>query len=133
MPAEWITRPSREEITTLQRHFTYVNEPGCGFMFDVDAHGHVVTSNDAARENYARALAATEAGTMNDHGNVEFTSDWWNPGTIRCGCGQPLHLSGTDTTACPCGNEYSSSAQLLRANWREFCRETGELTDDLDD
>jgi len=129
MPAEWITKPGHEEINSPQRHFTYVNDPGCGFMFDVNQAGEVMFSTELARENYALALREVQAGTMVDHGTVNFTNDVWNPGTIRCGCGQPLNLSGGDTTTCTCGNEYNSCAQLLRANWREFCRETGELDD----
>ncbi|WP_221091570.1 hypothetical protein [Deinococcus aquaedulcis] len=130
MTAEWITKPGPVEIKTPQRHFTYVNDPHSGFMFDVDEMtGNVVFNTDAARDNYARALTEVAAGTMVDHGVEDFTSDHWHLGTIRCSCGTALDLSGGDTTTCQCGNEYNSCAQLLRPNWREFCRETGELDD----
>jgi len=132
MPAEWIEQPGRREVTLFTRHFTYASDPNSGFMFDVDDAGSVILTSDAARANYDFALREAATGTMIDHGVQAFTSEHWDPGTIRCICGQPLPLSGGDTTRCACRNEYNSCGQLLRANWREFCRETGELSDQGD-
>ena len=129
---EWIRQPSQRHYPNLQQHFTWANDPGSGFMFDVDERTRqVVLSNDHARANYERARAETAAGRMLDQGIQDFGVEEYDPGAIRCGCGRTVELiSDWQGTRCDCGNEYGSQGELFRANWREFCRETGELTDE---
>ncbi|AFD27916.1 MULTISPECIES: hypothetical protein [Deinococcus] len=55
----------------------------------------------------------------------------YDPGAIKCSCGRKVELTQNwQGTACSCGNEYGSGGELFRANWREFCLETGEITED---
>ncbi|RJF74664.1 hypothetical protein D3875_03590 [Deinococcus cavernae] len=68
---------------------------------------------------------------MTDDGVLDFGQAHWDTGAIRCGCGRTVQLvDDWRGTRCACGCEYSSTGQQLRANWREFCRETGEPTDE---
>ena len=55
----------------------------------------------------------------------------YDPGAIKCSCGRTVELTQDwQGTACACGLEYGSEGQLFRANWREICLETGEITED---
>lgn len=129
----WIREPASRHVAILQHSYAYTREPGSRFMFDVDEKtGHVILTSAAARENHAKALAGVQAGTMTDDGIIDFGRTHWDAGAIRCHCGAVVELSGDwEGTACQqCKTEYNSSGQQLRANWREFCRETGELTDE---
>lgn len=128
---QWIREPARRHVALLYHSFTYLDEPGSGYLFDVDEQGTPKLESEAARENHRKALAAVEAGTMTDDGVIDLGREHFDPGAIRCSCGRTVELD-TDWrgTRCECGQEYSSTGQLLRANWREVCRETGELSDD---
>lgn len=128
---EWIRTAGKAITPNFQMAFTYVGQSGIGYMFDYDpATKQVECKSDIARENYEKCLAAVEAGTMT--AQVEdFSAEFWDAGAIRCHCGAKVELSDDwRGTRCKCGSEYSSTGQQLRANWREICRETGELTDD---
>ena len=128
----WIRKPGNVHVTILQRHFSYASDPYSGFAFNVDEKTNtVILKTPQARENFAKCLAGLTAGTMIDHGTRDYGRDHWDAGAIKCHCGRVLELADDwEGTRCECGSEYDSSGQELRANWREFCRETGELTDD---
>lgn len=133
MPVQWMRKPARRHVAILQHSYTYTADPDSGLMFDVDEKtGQVILESEAARENHAHALAGVHAGTMTDDGVQDFGSEHWDAGAIRCHCGAVVELDDDwRGTACEkCGTEYNSSGQQLRANWREVCRETGELSDD---
>lgn len=132
MPAHWIRTPGPVHVPNLQQHYSHVADAFSGFMFDVDEKNHaLILDTDAARENYAKAQAGVRAGTMVDHGVQDYGRERWDAGAIRCGCGRVLELTGDwQGTRCECGSEYDTGGQQLRADWRVFRRETGELTDD---
>lgn len=132
MPAKWIREPGPIHIPLLMRHYSYAADPHSGFAFDVDEKNHaVILDNDDARENYAKAQAGLRDGSVIDHEVQDYGRNHWDAGAIRCGCGRVLEMTGDwEGTRCECGREYNTSGQQLRANWRVFCRETGELNDE---
>ena len=105
-------------------------------MFDLDPRtSEPVFSSDEARAHYERVQAEVTAGRMEDRGILDCSTSSWDAGAIRCHCGATVELTDDwEGAACQgCGTEYGSTGQQFRANWREFCRETGELTDDPED
>lgn len=132
MTTKWIREPGPVHVPILQRHYSYVKDPYGGFMFDVDEKTQaVIVKNDASRESYEKALAGVRAGTMVDHGVMDYGREHWDAGAIECGCGRTVELTRDwRGTRCECGREYGDNGQEFRANWREICRETGELQDD---
>lgn len=128
----WIRKPGLRHFPNLQRQFLWKSDPGRGFMFDVDARTHqVILTTEKQRQSYDLATKAVQAGSMLDEGITDFGTEEFDPGAIKCACGRAVELV-TDWrgTRCACGREYGSDGQELRANWREVCRETGELTDE---
>lgn len=128
----WIRKPGLHHFPNLQRHFYWRSDPGRGFMFDVDADTRqVILTTEKQRQNYALAQKAVQAGSMIDDGITDFGTEDFDPGAIRCACERVVELVGDwQGTRCACGREYGSEGQEFRANWREVCRETGELQDD---
>lgn len=131
---EWLRQPSQQTLPRFVRHFTSTKTQGCGFMFDVDPDSEEPVfspDNQQARENYAFALREVEAGRMVDQGVLDCSTTFWDAGAIRCHCGAAVELTDDweGATCQGCGTEYGSTGQQFRANWREFCRETGELED----
>jgi len=126
---QWIRQPSQQSHPQFVQHFTYVDDPGAGFMFDLDAAGQPILGSGEARENHARALLGVQTGEMTDQGVLDLGCTDWDAGAIRCACGGAVELSSHwEGESCPkCGREYNSLGQLLRRGWREVCRETGEL------
>ncbi|MPY68234.1 hypothetical protein F8S09_16380 [Deinococcus sp. SDU3-2] len=68
---------------------------------------------------------------MVDEGLLDFSVPVRDAGAIRCHCGAVVELTDDwEGAACQgCGTEYGENGQQFRANWRQFCRETGELED----
>lgn len=131
---EWIRQPSTETIPHFVRHFTSTRTPGCEFMFDVDPSSQEPVfgaDDEQARQNYEFALREVEAGRMVDEGVLDFSVPVRDAGAIRCHCGAVVELTDDwEGAACQgCGTEYGENGQQFRANWRQFCRETGELED----
>ncbi|MBB5235944.1 hypothetical protein [Deinococcus budaensis] len=101
-------------------------------MFDLDpTTREPLLSTPEARANYEHAQREVAAGRLVDEGVVEHQTSYWDAGAIRCHCGAVVELTDHwEGSACQrCGTEYGSTGQMFRANWREFCRETGELDD----
>lgn len=129
MPAEWVRRPGPREDPRFFRRFRYMDGSGRFLLFDLDPDTREVTPEQAG--HLADALAAVQAGRLEDLGVQDASTTLHDPGAIRCLCGAVVDLTPHwEGTACGgCGNEYGSGGELFRANWREFCRETGELDD----
>lgn len=101
-------------------------------MFDVNEHTcEIVLLDEMTHTNFEQARAAVAAGLMEDHGIQDFGTEAFDPGAIRCSCGRTVELmTDWQGTRCACGHEYGSDGQQFRATWRDYCRETGEVTDD---
>ena len=98
-------------------------------LLDVDPDtGEVVQEQQAQLQ---QAALDVQAGTLEDLGVLDASTITQDPGAIRCACGRVLELTAdwVGTLCVHCGNEYGSGGEVFRANWREVCRETGELED----
>lgn len=132
----WIREPGQQENPQFFHHFTFTHDPSSGLMFDLDPETREpIFRDDEDRARYAHAQAEVTAGRMEDQGVMDCSTSFWDAGAIRCHCGSVVDLTDDwEGAACQkCGTEYGSNGQMFRANWREFCRETGELTDELDE
>ncbi len=67
---------------------------------------------------------------MIDHGVQDYGREHWDAGAIRCSCGQALEMTGDWDALRVRQRVQHGRGQPLRANWRVFCRETGEVIDD---
>lgn len=101
-------------------------------MFDLDPiTREPLLNTPQAHANYEHAQQEAAAGRMVDEGIVEHSTRFWDAGAIRCHCGAVVELTDhwEGSTCQGCGTEYGSTGQMFRVNWREVCRETGELDD----
>lgn len=129
---DWTRRPAHRHLPNLQQLYTWRSDSSRGFMFDVDAQTRqVVLHTETHRRNYALATKALAAGAMVDGGVIDVGTEVFDSGAIRCTCGRQVELTNDwKGERCECGREYGSDGQEFRANWRHFCRETGEVSDE---
>jgi predicted RNA-binding Zn-ribbon protein involved in translation (DUF1610 family) len=129
MPADWVRRPGPREDRLFLRRFEFTDRSGRFRVLSVDPDTHEVVPEQ--QPILQSALADVRAGRLQDLGVLDTGRTEHDPGAIRCACGEVVDLTTDwEGTACPnCGNEYGSGGELCRANWREVCRETGELED----
>ena len=132
--ANFITRPSIEEVVEYYRAYDLVGRPGCGSWFPCDKDGNIKFADmtEAAKQNYQKALEAVKTGEMEDNGVEERRHTYRVPGLIACDrCGHQVDIDDSWLNCCEhCGADYDGSGNLLapRSQWGE---ETGESLADI--
>lgn len=124
-----ITRRNIVTEISYMRSFEWKDDPGAGFMFICDEHGHLSAEslNPDAEANLMKCLDGTFA--VIDCGVEKREFDRIIPAVGRCTCGQVVTLDSF-TNTCTCGADYNMSGQQLadRSQWGE---ETGESLDEI--
>lgn len=116
--------------TIIQRRifFKFVEDPGSGFVFELDNNNKLLNSNPAAIENYESCLTGMVKGKAVVNCGVEdYEREIRHNAVIECDCGNHIELDG-DVSCETCGQWYNSSGQKLvdPCYWGE---ETGESFD----
>lgn len=128
--ANFITRPSIEEVVEYYRAYDYVGRPGCGWWFRCDKDGNIPSSEKS--EAYEKAMKALQSGEVDDNGVQERRWTYRVPGVISCDrCAHQVDIDDSWLNTCPhCGADYDGSGNLLapRSQWGE---ETGESLADI--
>jgi len=114
----------RERKTKVRYYlsFEWNDTPGCGFNFDCDENGKVLTT-DANNANYQKCIS----GEYDVIAEGIKKSEWsyTDPAIGKCSCGEEVVLSSFTNTCDKCDRDYNMQGDLLahRSQWGE---ETGE-------
>lgn len=114
----------RERKTNVRYYlsFEWSDTPGCGFNFDCDKKGNVLTTT-ANNSNYQKCISG-EYDVIAE-GIQKRESSYMSPAIGRCTCGEEVILDSFTNTCDRCNKDYNMQGDLLapRSQWGEETNE----------